>query len=120
MRKRKILRLGTVTFIVVLALFTTMANAQSPYEIWSCGGLNLQGYQDQSTIQFYPFNAKIGDLYKIDFREYILAINPSISGNFFAYLCFRADGAPIYWFYFDANFNIINSTELFSSCTWHE
>ena len=42
MRKREILRFGTVAFIVVLALFTTMANAQSAYEVWDCGDFNLR------------------------------------------------------------------------------
>jgi hypothetical protein len=80
----------------------------------------LQGYQDQPTIQFYPFGAKIGDLYKVDLKTYVLAINPTPSGNYFAYLVFRTNGYPVYWYYFDANWNIVNSTELFPSCGWRE
>jgi hypothetical protein len=111
---------GTLAVFFFAAFLVPSANAQSPYEVWACGDFNLQGYQDQPTIQFYPFNAKIGDLLKVDLENFVIVINPSPSGNYFAYLVFRIDGAPVYWFYFDSSFQVVNSKELFPSCMWNE
>ena len=50
MSKQKMLRLSAVASIIILSFIISVDNAQSAYEVWSCGNFNLQGYQDLNQL----------------------------------------------------------------------
>ncbi len=109
---------GILVVLAFLALSAGMANAQN-YEVWACGDFNVQGYDDLDYRQYYPFAHKIGDLYVLaDFGTGLVLLNPDFRGNRFAYVVYRVPGAPVWWLSFGENWNIENSGEVISSCSW--
>ena len=109
---------GMVLVLSVLALSAGTATAGN-YEVWNCGDFNIQGYDDMNHRQYYPFSAKIGDLYVLaDFGTGLVLLNPDYNGNRFAYVVYRLSGAPVWWLSFGENWNVENSAEIISSCSW--
>ena len=106
------------TLLGLLLLFCLPGIAYTAYEAWYTGDFNIQGYDDVNYRQFYPFGHKIGDLYTVDFDTFINTVNPDTSGNFFCYVLTREDGAPVYWLFFDSSWNLVNSSMLFTSCSY--
>lgn len=107
--------------LIIALTICLFASRSAQAEVWYCGDFNIQGPTSNQFIQFYPFGAKIADLYKIDNRTQILAVSPSAtgSGSMFGYIAYRTDSAPIIWFYLDANGNLVNWTILFATCGYN-